>query len=93
MLTYALRSALTLALLYTGFLVLLSRETLHRLNRLLLLFCLAASLVLPLIHVTVDHPLSLLMMNRGNGRGSAAYRWSADERKRCQRGVSCNDSD
>ena len=64
MLTYALRSALTLALLYTGFLVLLSRETLHRLNRLLLLFCLAASLVLPLIHVTVDHPLSLLMMNR-----------------------------
>ena len=66
MLTYALRSALTLALLYTGFLVLLSRETLHRLNRLLLLFCLAASLVLPLIHVTVDHPLSLLMLNREN---------------------------
>ena len=66
MLIYAFRSALTLALLYTGFLVLLSREPLHRLNRLLLLFCLVASLVLPLIHVTVDHPLSLLMMNREN---------------------------
>lgn len=64
MLTYALRSALTLALLYSGFLVLLSRETLHRLNRLLLLFSLATSLVLPLVHVTVDHPLSQLLMNR-----------------------------
>ena len=63
MMTYALRSALTLALLYSGFLVLLSRETLHRLNRLLLLFSLAASIVLPLVHVTVEHPLSQLLMS------------------------------
>ncbi len=56
MLSYALKSALTLAVLYSGFLALLSRETLHRLNRLLLLFCMATSLAVPLIHITVEKP-------------------------------------
>ncbi len=57
MLTYALKSALTLALLYSGFLALLSRETLHRLNRLLLVACMVTSLVVPFIHVTVERPI------------------------------------
>ena len=64
MLTYALKSALTLALLYSGFLALLSRETFHRLNRLLLLFCMVASLVVPILP-PVASPPALFQGERG----------------------------
>ena len=56
MLTYLLKSALLLALLYGGFALLLSRETFHRFNRVALLFVLVASLVLPAVQLTMNKP-------------------------------------
>ena len=46
MMYYALKSALLLTLLYGGFATLLSRETFHRFNRLLLLAVVLLSLLL-----------------------------------------------
>ncbi|MDO4211793.1 MAG: M56 family metallopeptidase [Bacteroidales bacterium] len=58
MILYALKSALVLMLLYTCFFALTSRETFHRLNRVLLVGSLVLALVVPLIQ-TKTHPLPL----------------------------------
>lgn len=57
MILYALKSALVLMLLYTCFFALTSRETFHRLNRVLLVGTLALALVVPSVQMTVAHPL------------------------------------
>ncbi len=51
MITYLIKSALLLAILYGGFALLLSKETFHRFNRLALLSVMIMSLVLPAIHI------------------------------------------
>ncbi len=60
MFAYIIKSCLLLAILYGAFALLLSRETFHRLNRLVLLSVMVASLVLPTIQITVTSPFSLL---------------------------------
>ncbi len=59
MLTYIIKSALLLAILYGGFALLLSRETFHRFNRLALLCVLVASLVLPALQISMKKPAFL----------------------------------
>ena len=59
MLIYALKSAAILTLLYVCFALLLSRETFHRLNRLMLLLVLIAAMVLPSIHIQTSQPTPL----------------------------------
>lgn len=54
MLNYAIQSAMVLTLLYWVFFALLSRESLHRMNRIILLSILLVSVVLPLIPHSVD---------------------------------------
>ena len=61
MIYYALKSALLLTLLYGGFSSLLSRETFHRFNRVVLLGIMLLSLVLPAVHITVSTPISTMM--------------------------------
>ena len=56
MLLYIIKSSLLLAVLYEGFALLLSRETFHRFNRIALLSVLVASMVLPLIRLTIQKP-------------------------------------
>ena len=56
MILYALKSALLLTLLYGGFSSLLSRETFHRFNRVVLLGIVVLSLVLPAVHITMKRP-------------------------------------
>ena len=51
-LPYIIKSALTLALLYTCIMPLLEKETFHRLNRIFVLGCLLLSFIIPLIHFT-----------------------------------------
>ena len=51
-LPYIIKSALTLALLYTCIMPLLEKETFHRLNRIIVLGCLLLSFIIPLIHFT-----------------------------------------
>ena len=58
MMYYALKSALVLTLLYGGFSALLSRETFHRFNRMLLLGIVVLSMVLPAVHVTIPIELN-----------------------------------
>lgn len=53
-LPYIIKSALTLALLYTCIMPLLEKETFHRLNRIIVLGCLLLSFIIPLIHFTGD---------------------------------------
>lgn len=53
---YLIKSILILSLLYCSFAVLLSRETFHRFNRLLLVGTLWAALLLPLVRIAPDHP-------------------------------------
>ena len=57
MIYYALKSALLLTLLYGGFSALLSRETFHRFNRVMLLGIVVLSLVLPAVHITISNNL------------------------------------
>lgn len=59
MILYALKSAFVLVLLYTCFFALTSRETFHRLNRVLLVATLVLSLVVPFVKITVAHPLPI----------------------------------
>ena len=60
MIYYALKSALLLTLLYGGFSALLSRETFHRFNRVMLLGIVVLSLVLPAVHIRIsNNPLPL----------------------------------
>lgn len=56
MFIYALKSAFALTILYSFFSLLLSRETFHRFNRSVLLFILFASVTIPFIHITTEHP-------------------------------------
>ena len=56
MLAYIIKSSLLLAVLYGGFALLLSRETFHRFNRIALLGVLVASMVLPLIRLSIQKP-------------------------------------
>ncbi|MBR4645375.1 MAG: TonB family protein [Bacteroidaceae bacterium] len=56
---YILKSAVTLALLYSLFFFFLKKETFHKFNRVCLLFTLVGSLVLPLVHVTLSHPTAV----------------------------------
>ena len=51
-LPYIIKSALTLALLYTCIMPLLEKETFHRLNRIIVHGCLLLSFIIPLIHFT-----------------------------------------
>jgi len=56
---YTLKSAVTLALLYSLFYFFLKKETFHKFNRVCLLFTLVASLVLPLVHISTSHPTAV----------------------------------
>ena len=53
---YILKSAITLALLYSCFFFFLSKETFHRFNRCMLLGIMLISLIVPLLHFTTEHP-------------------------------------
>ena len=61
MIYYALKSALLLTLLYGGFSALLSRETFHRFNRVMLLGIVVLSLVLPAVHITISSPEPIVL--------------------------------
>lgn len=56
MILFIIKSAITLALLYSCFFVLLSKETFHRFNRLMLIGIMIASFVVPMFHITTEHP-------------------------------------
>lgn len=56
MVLYAIKSAVTLTLLYAGFSMFLSRETFHRFNRFALLCIMMLSLVVPFITIYTAHP-------------------------------------
>lgn len=59
MIIFAIKSAITLAVLYSCFFLLLSRETFHRFNRWMLIGMMVASLVVPFIHITTEHPTAI----------------------------------
>ena len=56
---YLVKSALCLMLFYPFYMVLLSRETFHRFNRLALLSILLASAVIPACRITTEEPMLL----------------------------------
>ena len=56
MVLFVLKSAITLALLYSCFFILLSKETFHRFNRVMLLGIMVAAFVVPMLHITTEHP-------------------------------------
>ena len=56
MMLFVFKSAITLALLYSCFFFLLSKETFHRFNRCMLLGIMVVSLIVPLLHFTTAHP-------------------------------------
>lgn len=56
MILFIIKSAITLALLYSCFFVLLSKETFHRFNRVMLLGIMVAAFVVPMFHITTEHP-------------------------------------
>lgn len=53
---YLIKSAITLALLYSCFFFFLSKETFHRFNRCMLVGIMLVSLMVPLLHFTTEHP-------------------------------------
>lgn len=53
---FIVKSAITLALLYSCFFVFLSKETFHRFNRIMLIGIMLVSLLLPLFQFTTEHP-------------------------------------
>ena len=57
LLVYLIKSSLLLAVLVSLFMLFMSRETFHKLNRYLLLMIVGVSLVLPFVNVGVDTPL------------------------------------
>lgn len=59
MIVFVIKSAITLALLYSCFFLLLSRETFHRFNRVILIMMMVTSLVVPFIHITTEHPTAI----------------------------------
>ena len=56
---YILKSAIVLTVFYSLFALLMSRETLHRINRIALLLMMVASFVVPSIHVTISTPTTV----------------------------------
>ena len=61
MMYYALKSALVLTILYGGFSALLSHETFHRFNRVLLLGIVVLSMMLPAVHITTESPAPIVL--------------------------------
>ena len=61
MIVYAIKSAVILSLLYWVFFALLSKETFHRFNRIVLLSIMSVSMVLPIIPHAID--VSILPQN------------------------------
>ena len=53
---FIIKSAITLALLYSCFFLFLSKETFHRFNRIMLVSIMFVSLIIPLFHITTDNP-------------------------------------
>ena len=53
---FIIKSAITLALLYSCFFLFLSKETFHRFNRFMLVGIMLTSLITPLFHITTEHP-------------------------------------
>ena len=53
---FIIKSAITLALLYSCFFFFLSKETFHRFNRIMLVSIMFVSLITPLFHLTTDNP-------------------------------------
>ena len=58
LLLYILKSSLLLAMFVSLFMVFMSHETFHRLNRFLLLGVVASALVLPFVNIGVESPFS-----------------------------------
>ena len=56
---YLMKSVLCLALFYPFYMVLLSRETFHRFNRMALISILLASVVIPACRITTEEPMLL----------------------------------
>ena len=56
MILFIIKSAITLALLYSVFFLFLSKETFHRFNRLMLIGIMIAAFVVPMFHITTEHP-------------------------------------
>ena len=56
---FIIKSAITLALLYSCFFLLLSKETFHRFNRFMLIGIMVASLIIPLFHFTTESPTAI----------------------------------
>ena len=54
---YLIKSSLLLAMLVSLFMLFMSRETFHKLNRYLLLCIVVVSLVLPFVNVGMSTPL------------------------------------
>ncbi|MBR4037757.1 MAG: M56 family peptidase, partial [Tidjanibacter sp.] len=59
LLTYSLRVAVVMAVFYLFYRLLLSRETFHRLNRVVLLATALLSFVLPLCIITITHTVEV----------------------------------
>lgn len=53
---FIIKSAITLALLYSCFFLFLSKETFHRFNRFMLVGIMLVSLITPLLHFTTESP-------------------------------------
>ena len=64
---YIIKSSLLLAMLVSLFMLFMSRETFHKLNRYLLLLIIAASLALPFVNVGVSTPLQGVFDSIENG--------------------------
>ena len=56
---YLMKSVLCLALFYPFYMVLLSRETFHRFNRMALISILLASVIIPVCRITTEEPMLL----------------------------------
>lgn len=84
MIYYALKSALLLTLLYGGFSALLSRETFHRFNRVMLLGIVVLSLVLPAVHIRIsNNPLTHNKLNNLNNLQTHPLPLPVREGRRC----------
>lgn len=59
---YLMKSVLCLALFYPFYMVLLSRETFHRFNRMALISILVASVIIPACRITTEEPLLLTQL-------------------------------
>ena len=60
---YSIKVALCLAVFYLFYKLLLSRETFHTFNRIVLLACVALSLLVPVVHVTTSHVSPTININ------------------------------